>query len=96
MGDPGLLSTLFGILALAGFGVALLGLFGWWVQQSWMRPALFVGVCSLIVAYVFYFTPWGLLPLVLSGLALCVLAARRWSPLSLRTAQPELRPRSTD
>ena len=94
LGNPGFLSTLLGILAVAGFGVALLGLFGWWVRQSWMRPALLVGVCSLVVAYVLYFTPWGLLPLVPSVLALYVLAARRWSPFSLRRAQPKLRPRS--
>ncbi len=70
LGNPGLLSTLLGILALAGFGVALLGLFGRWVRQAWMRPALLVGVCSLTAAYIFYFTSWGLLPLALSAFAL--------------------------
>ncbi len=72
LGIPGALAGGLGLLAVACFGLALLGLVSWLVRGVWIRPAILVGLASLIVAYGLHFTLWGLLPLCLAALALYV------------------------
>lgn len=78
------LTPVLGITAGAAFLMAAAALLGWWVPASWLPWLVVVGAGASIVLQVVWWSPWAVLPLLVS-------AALLWAVFGLRISVATLR-----